>query len=498
MKMIGLWIFLMFLAVAAVAQKDDARYSETQIAKESKFVDAAQLQLLGKFEEALVLYEKILKDESEDAEQNDVIYFQMSRCFEALKDYKKSIKYVKMAFEHNSSNEFYLRQLAEAYEGNNEVEKAGDLFFNFTDEVPQEPFFYEKAVYAFVQVRAYDKAVRVLDKMEKKLGVSEDVTRQKFEIFSKRGESKKAIKELKKLIKAYPKEVRFTLNLANYYLRLDEISKAKSAYKDVLTIEPTNETALRFMELSSNPASNELKYIRASSADVGNPEIPIDTKLAKLLPAVESYVRQPTREIGIELESIVEMLVRTHPTEAKSHALRGDVMLHSGKLEEAVSSYKTTLEIDGSVFDVWYQLMVAQRRLELYDELRKTSDQALLRFPNQGIAYLFHGHALNQLNQTKEAFNVLQEAMMFVGKDNQLRGDLKVEMAYSRYMQGSYDLAIKILDSELPENAAAYELKGDILFKQADIEGAVIEWKKAAKLEPKNTKLLEKSSRKQL
>ena len=88
--------------------------------------------------------------------------------------------------------------------------------------------------------------------------------------------------------------------------------------------------------------------------------------------------------------------------------------------------------------------------------------------------------------------------MMFVGKDNQLRGDLKVEMAYSRYMQGSYDLAIKILDSELPENAAAYELKGDILFKQADIEGAVIEWKKAAKLEPKNTKLLEKISRKQL
>ena len=54
------------------------------------------------------------------------------------------------------------------------------------------------------------------------------------------------------------------------------------------------------------------------------------------------------------------------------------------------------------------------------------------------------------------------------------------------------------MDSELPENAAAYELKGDILFKQADIEGAVIEWKKAAKLEPKNTKLLEKISRKQL
>ncbi len=157
----------MFLAVTAVAQKDDARYSETQIAKESKFVDAAQLQLLGKFEEAVVLYEKILKDESEDEEQNDVIYFQMSRCFEALKDYEKSIKYGKMAFENNSSNEFYLRQLAEAYEGNNEIEKAGDLFFNFTDKMPEEPFFYEKAVYAFVQVRAYYKPLRVLDKRDK-------------------------------------------------------------------------------------------------------------------------------------------------------------------------------------------------------------------------------------------------------------------------------------------------------------------------------------------
>lgn len=483
---------------SAFAQKGDARYSEDEIAKESRFVDAAQLQLLGKFDEALVQYKKILKDDSEDDNEYAVILFQMSRCYEALKDYSESIKFGEKAFKLDPTNEFYLRQLAEAYEGNNEIEKAGDLFFSFTSQMPKEPFFYEKAVYAFVQVRAYDKAVRVLDMMEKKMGISEDVTRQKFEIFSKRDESKKAIKELQKLIKAYPDEIRFSLNLANYYVQLGEISKAKSTYKSILKEDPTNETAMRFMELSSNPTSNELTYIRASSADVANPQISIDTKLAKLLPAVEAFVKNPTDEVGQELESIVDLMINTHPTEAKSYALKGDVMLHRGKLSEAIDAYQKTLDIDGSVFDVWYQLMVAQRRLDKYEDLLATSDQALLRFPNQGIAYLFHGHALNKLNRSKEAFSVLQEAMMFVGKNNQLRGDLKVEMAYARFLQGSYELAVKILDSEPIDSAAAYELRGDILVKQSDVEGAVAEWKKALKLEPKNNRLLDKISRKQL
>ena len=477
------------------AQIDDTkRYSEADIAKEEAFVNASQLQLLGKYEEAIEAFEKINKEY-----EDEVVFFQLSRCYEAIKDYKKAIKYGEMALKMNPKNEFFLMQLAESYEADNQQNKAADVYYNFIKQMPDQAFFYEKAVFYYMQIQDYDKAIVVLDKMEDQLGIDETVSRQKFEIYSKQGDSKKAVKELQKLVKAFPDKTRFSLNLANYFLQINEISKAKDVYRDILKVDPDNETALQFLEVSNSAnSSSELNYIRAIGSDVSNKQISIDDKIAKIMPVVNRLMNEPNQVVGDELALVTQKLIDTYPDDPKAYAIHGDILMMNSNFSSAIGAYSATLKLDGSVFDVWYQLMVAQKQLEKNTDLLKTSEDALLRFPNQGIAYLFHGYALNRLGKSEEAFDILQEAMLFVGQNELLRKNLKTEMAYSRYLEGSFDLASKILDSESILTADAFELRGDIAFSKGNSEEALSHWKKAYELEPENLRIADKISKKQL
>ncbi len=479
-----------------VAQIDESkRYDEEGIAKETRFVNAAQLQLLAKYDEAIELYESILKEDGESA----IVYFQLSRCYEAIKDIAKAIDSAKKSVQLDQQNEYFSLQLADVYEANQEFSEAANTYLAYAQKHEDQLFFYERAVYFFLKSKDYDQAIFTLNKMEKLQGIQEAVSKQKFEIYSKSGQSKKALKELQKLSKAYPTKEKYKLGLANYYLQLGQMSKAKDIFRTILKDDPSNETALRYMELSNAPASNdEVNYLKAVSADIPNMSISLDQKIAKIVPSLKSLLKQHNVALNEELIRVTMELCQVYPDDAKPLALLGDAYMQSGQYDEAIKAYKSTIKLNGAVFDVWYQLMIAQKNVQDFDDLLATSDQALLRFPNQAMSYLFHGFALNKSNQAKDALDILDEGMSLTAGDRLIANNIRVERARSQYLLEDYEKALALLETEALATAEYWEIFGDIKYQQGQIDTAVEHWKKALKYDPKNERLVNKVNQKQI
>ena len=493
MRLLFSFLFILISSFTLFSQIDESkRYSEEEVAIETSFLEATRLQLLNEFEDAITVYKNLIKKDPNNA----VIHFQLSRCYEATKDFTNAVKSGQKAVDLDDSNEFFVMQLAESFEAQEDYQNTALTYLSYTKQDPTEVFFYERAIFFFLMQGEFDSALETLNKLEKALGINESVTRQKFEIYSKQGNEKKAIKELSKLCKEYPNKERYKLNLANYYTKIGEYKKAKTTFEEVLKLNPGNKEVAEYLAQGNKSGKQSALKIIASEIPVKS--ISIDLKLSKIIPHLNRLVENYNEDLASELLMVSNKLIQTYPDDPRVHALQGDIFMNSGNVEQAIISYQKTLKMNGSVFDVWYQLMVALRETNNIEELFKTSDNAILRFPNQGIAYLFNGYALNKQNKPKEAFSVFQEAMLFIGSNDNLRKNLKTEMARSKFLLSEYAAAEKILSSEEISTASAFELYGDILFKKNDIDKALALWSKALVLEPHNKELSDKIAQKQL
>lgn len=474
--------FLCFIiSISIHAQIDEnKRYDEDEVAVETEFVEASRQLVLGQYEKAIEIYEKLLKKDG----SNPTIHFQLSRCHEALKNYDKAISFGEKSVKLEPNNEFYTMQLAESYEANTQFDKAAEAYLGFASQRPKDPFFYERAVFFYLQNNDEVNAISTLKKMEKNLGVSENVSRQLHEIYDKTGDQKNAAKQLENLVKKYPKVKRYQLNLANYYVRVGEHKKAD---KLLAKLDIKKEGSPSSSKTAGS--DNRINLVRAVRNEIPESSISIDNKITKLIPLLQSLNDQFNEDLGEEILMASQELISAYPDNPKAYALLADVYFSKGETDKAIESYEQTIKLNSSVFDVWFQLMNLQKDQDLIEELNKTSDQAILRFPNQAIAYLFNGYSLNRKNQAEDAFDILQEAVFIAANNQELIRSIHTEMAYSKMMQNEYAAAMQILDTEPIKTPAAYELRGDIFAKQNKGKEALENWKKALELVPSNKDL---------
>lgn len=471
---------------------ESKRYDEKEVEIETEFLEGSRQLVLGQYEKAIEIYSELIKKDKENA----VIHFQLSRCYEATKDSEKAIFHGKEAVKIDPSNEYYTMQLAESYEIALQYDDAASAYLAYSKQKPKVPFFYERAVYFYLQNNDEVKAISALNLMEKNIGIQENISKQLHEIYATKGDTKNAVKQLEKLTKKYPNITRYQLNLANYYVKLGEPKKANKIFSKLK--DSDNSIAIQEYMETSTSSDKRLTELRAIKTEISETSIPLDKKIVTLIPILQSLNDSYNEEVANELLDASARLVDLYPESPKSHALFADVNYSMGNTNEAIDSYKQTIKLNSSVFDVWFQLMTMQKDQNLIDDLYNTSDQALLRFPNQAIAYLFHAYSLNRKNKPEDALDILQEGVLMSGNNDKLRRSIKTEMAYAKYLQKEYEAALKILDSEPNNSFTALELKGDIYFKQNNESEALKMWKKALELNPKNEVLSTKIQNKQL
>jgi tetratricopeptide (TPR) repeat protein len=161
----------------------------------------------------------------------------------------------------------------------------------------------------------------------------------------------------------------------------------------------------------------------------------------------------------------------------------GDASYKQGKLEEAIFSYKTKLQLDPSNIDALNKLG------DIFDEQGKL-EEAILEYqkaikidPNNAIAYANLGCILTKKGNSNEAIIQCQKAIHINSKCALAYNNMGVALT----MQGNWDEAVTHYRKAIkldPEYALSYSNLGWILAKQGDFNEAVKECQKAISLKP--------------
>jgi tetratricopeptide (TPR) repeat protein len=145
------------------------------------------------------------------------------------------------------------------------------------------------------------------------------------------------------------------------------------------------------------------------------------------------------------------------------------------KFEEARDDYHKSLELDGSSYQLYQNIMGLDEQLRDWNALIKDSQEAMEKFPSQPLSYLFNGEAKNFNKKYSEAIESLKAGLKLVVDDKKLEsnfysllGDAYHELGEHKKSDESYDKSLELDEKNVAvlNNYAYYlSLRGENLAK---------------------------------
>ena len=350
---------------------------------------------------------------------------------------------------------------------------------------------------------------------------------QKERIYLKENKFDNAVTEIQKLIDAYPGEVQYMGMLAELYALNNKKDKAAEIYQKILEIEPDNAQALMATaDINAGKGDSTARFAGMKKV-FANPKVNIDVKVKMLYPYIQFYDLKP--EKIKEAYELADIMVATHPNEAKAYAIKGDLYYIDKKDSLALPSYLKSLELQKQIFAVWQQVMQIYNEQRDWQNLDKVSTEAMEMFPNQAVIYLFKGGAEFQMKQYDRALKAFTKGEKMANDNPQLKAaiysnlgdtyhslnrDLESDSAYEKSLKldpenafvlnnYSYYLSLRKVNLERAKQMSAYSNKLDpenesfmdtyawILFQLGEFKEAKNFQEHAVTKNPHNPTLLE-------
>jgi tetratricopeptide (TPR) repeat protein len=470
--------FFLLAALSLGAQGSDLlEMTESEAKIEEVFIDGNREKLLGNWERAVVKFKEVLEKDP----KNDAASYELARVYEALKDTDKAVVAARNAVEWNPANPWYKYYLADLYQKTDKDKEAAELYAQLVKMDFRNEGYYFKWAYYLVRAGQPADAIKVYDQLEKLIGINEETTRHKQTLYLGMGNYKKAGKEIQDLIDRFPENIEYRHMLATFYTQTGDKGMATATYQEILKLEPNNARA-KIALAEDNKGSDDIKYLNALRTVFQDPGTDIDTKIKEIIPYVTRLAETGDKNLGNSLLALTSLLETVHPNSAKSHSVLGDVLFYNGQTDRALEQYKKCLELDHNVWAVWEQVLFIYSDKKDYQNLVKTSEDALDLFPNQATAHYFNGVGYNGLRKPNEALPSFQQALIMSTKNPPLRFNVLRETAESYYQLKKYPQAENSLNEALKLNAkdpATLERLGDVQYQVGKTNEALLLWQKA-------------------
>ncbi|TXF88475.1 tetratricopeptide repeat protein [Neolewinella aurantiaca] len=436
----ALLLFLYFLAVPLFAQAEAP--TESDIKRQTSFIEAKREALLGKTEKAIGMFEELV----EAAPDMDAAHFELGRLQYAAGNTEDAIDHIRKAYSKRP-DEVYASFLAELYQASGRHKEGADLYGELIRKNPEEAEFYLERAAFLVRAQDVKGAISVYNELEDKIGINVELARLKHSLYLGQGDEKRAEKELLALVESKPEDLRFRHMLAGYYTSQDDKAKARKAYEEILQLEPADVRAqLALQDVAPAKSSGNDAELMAL---LGRADVDIDLKVGKLLPLVNELAQTQDAEKGRRATLLAAELRRVHPDEAKAAALQGDVFFHSGQMEEAAAAYKSTIELDDTVYPVWEQLLATLYLSNQTVELRKYAEEALDVFPNRPGVYVHYALGEAFRFDFSEANSLLEQARFMTSSQPEAKAAME-QLALALAGLEAGDATAKIDFAQLP------------------------------------------------
>lgn len=449
------------------------------------FFDANREKILGNYAKAEVQLIQALKIDP----TNGAALYELATIYAFKNNRKQALIYSKKAAEADVKNTWYQMLYIDCLRENKFIDEAIKVSQKLVRNNPSRVDFYYDLADLFMYKGKPTEAVKVYDKIEQISGVSDEATLQKFKIYKSINNFDKALFEIQKLIKAFPKEAKYYGILGELYIDNGQSEKAFAAYNDLLKIDPEN----AYVHLSLADYYRKIKQSDKAFDEIkiafNSKDLDIDTKVKILLSYYE--LSEAYTEFRADANELCKIIVAVHPDEAKSFSIYGDFLFRDRKLEEARTQYRKAIELDKEKYALWKQLLLLDSELNDFPSMEKESKETIELFPNQALPYFFNGVSNIQLKNYKTAIDVLSEGVEFVLNDVQLLSQFHANIGDAHNQLKNYTSSDSAYNKALelePENT--YVLNNFAYYlslRNSDLEKAEAMSKKSNELEPNNS-----------
>jgi tetratricopeptide (TPR) repeat protein len=448
--------------VASAQGKGKAKTQASPISPDDMFVyvNASKEKILGNLDDAIRLFSECIRRDDE----NHAAKYELADIYVRQKKYNDALFFAEKAVSANPRNPWYKELLAEIYQHLKQFDKAANIYSQLVKDNPQRGDYYLQWADNLMMNKDPAEAIKVYDKLEEEFGVNKDVSMEKQRIYMEMKKYDKAVAEVMKLINLNPRDPQLYGVLAEIYQSQGEFDKALDAYEKLKSIDPDNPYLhLSLADYYRTKGDNETAFKELKLA-FENKDLDLQTKLQ----IIASYYT--LFELHAELQSqaleLSEALVKAHPEESKVYGIYADFLVKQKKYEEARDNYRMALKLDASSpFELYRNLLFLDQELSDWDAVMTDSKEAMDKFPNQPLPYLFNGFSNSRKKKYRDAVESFNTGLKLVLDDKGLEKDFYSNLGdnYNNLKEYSksdeaYEKALKIdsADSYVLNNYSYY------------------------------------------
>ena len=330
----------------------------------------------------------------------------------------EAIPYAQKAVSLEENNEWYKLLLAKSYMEAGKFSNAAEVFERLVKLRPKKIDYYFLWSSALLHTGKLKEALEVYNKIEQLIGITEEISMQKQRIYLSLNQFDKAVAEAQKLINSNPKEIAYYGMLADMYFQNNKPEKAIEVCDQIFKIEPNDPQTHLMLADHYEKKGEDAKAFSHVKIAFENPNLNIDDKIKILL----SYFNIPEKFKAekTEADSLLSVLVRVHPKDAKTYSIQGDFLNRDGKNSESRDSYRKAIQLDKTRYPIWQQVLALDETLSDFESMESESKQAIELFPSEPMPYLVNASANYQKKNYKQAIEIANNGKDYVAGDKKL------------------------------------------------------------------------------
>jgi tetratricopeptide (TPR) repeat protein len=339
----------------------------------------------------------------------------------------------------------------------------------------------------------YDRAIEAYDQLEKRVGVSDQISVEKQQIYQAAGKKKEAQAELQKLIDSNPKEAHYYGLMADFYLSEKDEVNALKYYNKILEIDPDNGFVLFSLTSFYRQKEDKEKAWEYIKKGFQNKTVDVETKIQYYV-MVTSEPDKPffTEE---QVSELVNILIQTNSDDYRVFTVYAEYLISKGKLAEAREQLRKVLETNKDNYMIWERLLLVSNDLLDFKSVYTDAEKAIDLFPNQPVLYGLRAVACLQLEKYAEAIEILKEGDAYVLDNIPLKIQFDLYRAEANYKLDKVEEAFKAFDEVIkidPENWLAMNNYAYYLsIRNENLEKAEEMSSKAVRANPENPTYLD-------
>ena len=331
---------------------------------------------------------------------------------------------LEVALAVDSANYWYGSTLAEIYQECGRYDLAIPCYERLArlHHKKREPHYNLAELY--LRVDSIDKCLAMLDRIEEIDGINPNLTLQKFYILREQGKTDAAFEEYEKIIRRYPYDISYRLQLGDLQMKSGMIPAAKVTYDEAAKIDPDNAylwiAQSNYYSITGNQAAADSLVQNA----LVNVNLDIDTKINILREylkttltkvAKEKSAANDTTDIDLPgVDSLFLTVAAMHPTAPEVYQLHSSYLSAIGRDSLALVQMQFAVDLKPSDEDYWGQLLACAGQIGDYGHVLELVDEALKHHPKSSSLNMSRAYAFIRLEKNDSALAAYNAALAVV------------------------------------------------------------------------------------